>query len=161
MAAGDTFGVVQEVETVIVGAGPAGLSVAACLERAGRGFELVERAETVGSAWRSHYDRLHLHTDKGHSNPPFHPFPRDDPKYPSREQVVAYLERYATAMGLTPRLGETVTDARRAGERWDVTTSRTVYRAANVVIATGYAQVPEIPVISRSIERGLLDVSPA
>ncbi|HET9991855.1 MAG TPA: NAD(P)/FAD-dependent oxidoreductase [Kofleriaceae bacterium] len=133
-----------ETETVIVGAGPAGLSVATCLARAGRSFELVERAETVGSAWRNHYERLHLHTDKGHSELPFQPFPRGTAKYPSREEVVAYLEAYATT--LAPHLGETVTAARRT-ELWDVTTSRTSYRANNLVVATGYTQVPELPAI--------------
>jgi thioredoxin reductase len=134
-------------ETVIVGAGPAGLSVAACLARAGRAFEIVERADTVGSAWRNHYDRLHLHTDKGHSELPFQPYPRDYPKYIAREQFVAYLESYANAMRVAPHLGETVTAAQRTGDHWDVTTSRTSYRATNLVIATGYTQVPEIPAI--------------
>lgn len=139
---------VIETETVIVGAGPAGLSVAACLARAGRRFELIERAEAVGSAWRSHYERLHLHTDKTHSELPFHPYPRDYPKYPSRDQLVEYLESYAAAMKLAPRLGETVTKAQRGREHWDVTTSRATYRAANLVVATGNAQVPELPEIA-------------
>lgn len=133
-----------ETETVIVGAGPAGLSVATCLARAGRRFELVERAGTVGSAWRSHYERLHLHTDKGHSGLPFQPFPRGAAKYPSRAEVVAYLEAYAAS--LSPHLGETVTAARRT-EHWEVTSSRTSYRAENLVVATGYTQVPAIPTI--------------
>jgi indole-3-pyruvate monooxygenase len=134
------------VETVIIGAGPAGLSVATCLARAGRTFELVERAETVGSAWRNHYERLHLHTDKGHSGLPFQSFPREASKYPSREEVVAYLESYAKH--LAPHLGETVTSARRIDDQWEVVTSRTTYRAPNLVVATGYTQVPELPSIA-------------
>jgi len=136
---------VVESETVIVGAGPAGLSVATCLARTGRRFELIERADTVGSAWRNHYDRLHLHTDKAHSELPFQPFQRGTEKYPSREEVVAYLESYAAA--LAPHLGEMVTAARRIDDHWDITTSRTAYRATNLVIATGYTQVPELPTI--------------
>ena len=133
------------IETVIIGAGPAGLSVAACLARAGRSFEIIDRADSVGSAWRGHYDRLHLHTDKRHSELPYHPFPRDYPKYPSRDELIAYLEAYAAATALAPRLGETVTHARHA-DGWEVTTSRGSYRARNLVVATGYTQVPELPV---------------
>jgi indole-3-pyruvate monooxygenase len=136
---------VIDTATVIIGAGPAGLSVAGCLRRAGLPFELVERADSVGAAWRGHYDRLHLHTDKSHSELPHHPYPRDYPKYPARDQVVAYLESYPAALGFTPRLGETVERATREGDAWEITTSREAYRARHVIVATGYTQVPEVP----------------
>lgn len=132
-------------ETFIVGAGPAGLSVAACLRKASRSFEIVDRADAVGSAWRAHYDRLHLHTDKKSSELPFHRFPREYPKYPSREQVVTYLESYAKELAIAPHLGETVTRAERDGDGWRATTSRATYRAKNLVVATGYTCVPQLP----------------
>ena len=81
-----------ETDTVIIGASAAGLATAACLQREKVPFVLLEQSSQVGSAWRRHYDRLHLHTPKGLSALPYARFSRAAPKYPSREQVIAYLE---------------------------------------------------------------------
>jgi hypothetical protein len=61
---------------VIVGAGPGGLAVAAALGSAGVPATIVERATSVGSSWRGHYDRLHLHTARFLSGLPGMPIPR-------------------------------------------------------------------------------------
>ena len=133
------------METVIVGAGPAGLAVGACLKRAGHEVTIVEKRDTVGSSWRNHYERLHLHTTRGGSALPFRPLPRSWPRYPSRAQVVEYLDDYARAFELTPRLGEAVTRARRDGDGWQVETARGQYAAKNLVIASGYNAAPYRP----------------
>jgi indole-3-pyruvate monooxygenase len=57
-----------QTEVVVTGAGPAGLAVGDCLRRAGVPFVLLERADVTASAWRRHYDRLHLHTAKRYSS---------------------------------------------------------------------------------------------
>ena len=81
-----------ERDVLIVGAGPAGLACAAELGDRGIASVVLEQAGHVAAAWRKYYDRLHLHTDKGHSGLPGLPMPKDYPKYPSRDQVVEYLE---------------------------------------------------------------------
>ena len=98
-------------DTIIIGAGPAGLAVAACLKRAAVPALILEQSDKVGATWHRHYDRLHLHTDKAHSALPFVPFPRDYPRYPSRLQVIAYLEAYARAFQLEIRFGQEVVAA--------------------------------------------------
>jgi cation diffusion facilitator CzcD-associated flavoprotein CzcO len=60
-----------ETDTIIIGAGPAGLAVGAVLRRAGLPFVMLERAECVGASWHHHYDRLRLHTPKSHSALPY------------------------------------------------------------------------------------------
>ena len=134
-----------ESEVVVVGAGPAGLAVGACLRRAGVPFLLLEKEEQVGATWRRHYDRLYLHTDRGHSSLPFLPFPRSYPRYASRQQVVDYLDAYARAFDLAPRFGEGVVAARRAARGWEVETGAGRYRARAVVLATGFCSEPVRP----------------
>jgi indole-3-pyruvate monooxygenase len=130
---------------LIIGAGPAGLAVGACLKRSGIASIVLERSDDVGSSWRHHYERLHLHTDRRNSALPFIPFPPETPRYASRDQVVAYLERYAARVGLDIRFGQTVTDARRVGNRWHVTTEAAEFESSSLVVATGNARVPFIP----------------
>ena len=132
-------------ETVIVGAGPAGLAVGACLRRAGHEITILEKHDAVGWSWRNHYERLHLHTTRGGSALPYRSLPRAWPRYPSRAQVVEYLEDYARAFELTPRFDEAVTRARREGDGWRIETSRGEHRAANLVIASGYNAAPYRP----------------
>jgi cation diffusion facilitator CzcD-associated flavoprotein CzcO len=136
---------VAEQGTIIVGGGPAGLAVGACLRRAGIPGLILEQSDRVGAVWRRHYDRLHLHTAKAFSALPFMPFPRSSPRYPSRAQVIGYLEAYARQFQLEPRFGQTVMAARRTRNVWDVRTQDASYRALNLVIATGYSREPNLP----------------
>jgi cation diffusion facilitator CzcD-associated flavoprotein CzcO len=131
--------------TIVVGAGPAGLAVAACLKQAGISPLILEQAGKVGAAWHSHYDRLHLHTAKAFSTLPFMPFPRDYPRYPSRSQLIAYLEAYARHFQLEPKLGQQVISARHVNGFWQVETQDSRYQASNLVIATGYNRQPYLP----------------
>ena len=132
-------------ETVVVGAGPAGLAVAACLSARSVPHVLLEQTQLVGSSWHHHYRRLHLHTARAHSSLPLLPMPRDYPVYPSRAQVVSYLEDYAKHFKLAPRLGVAVRRIEPDGEGWKVSTDTQTLPARNVVITTGYNQAPVIP----------------
>jgi thioredoxin reductase len=131
---------------VIVGAGPAGLAVAACLHQAGIPYLILEQSDCIGSTWRQHYDRLHLHTSKSISSLPFVPFPKDCPRYPSRLQVIEYLEAYARRFQIAPKFGQRVVAANFLDKKWEVQTQDSHYRAANLVIASGYNRVPNQPV---------------
>src|SRR6185312_15470952 len=89
-------------DAIIIGAGPAGLACAATMRAVGLNVAVLEKAATVGSAWRRHYDRLHLHTDRKHSGLPGLPMPRAFPTYPSRVQLIEYLEAYAAHFDIRP-----------------------------------------------------------
>jgi len=134
-----------DTNVVIVGAGPAGLAVGACLKRVGVDFVILEKANEVAPAWRRHYRRLHLHTVKSFSSLPFVRFPRDDPRYVPREKVVAYLDAYAKRFGLKPRFGVTVKSVRRDGEKFLVETDAGPIGARKVVVATGNNAEPIQP----------------
>jgi indole-3-pyruvate monooxygenase len=132
-------------QAIIVGAGPAGLAVAACLERRGAPYVVLERSPRAAASWRRHYDRLHLHTHKRNSSLPHAPWPRSAPAYPARDDVVAYLEAYAAALAAPPRLAEPVERAVRQGDGWQVQTARSRYLAPHLVVATGLNDVPRRP----------------
>lgn len=132
-------------DTVIVGAGPSGLAVAACLKRLGRPYLLLEREPSLASTWRRHYDRLHLHTAKQYSSLPHHPMPASYPTYPSRAQVVAYLDDYAKALELDVRTGVHVTAATHARDHWRLESPGPTYLARHLVVATGYNAAPVVP----------------
>jgi cation diffusion facilitator CzcD-associated flavoprotein CzcO len=138
--------VLSAANVVVIGAGPAGLAVAASLVRTGERVIVLEKANSVGSAWRAHYERLHLHTVKEHSALPHLPFPRDYPKYVPRAKVVEYLTAYAAHFGIAPCFGEEVIQVRKNPEGW-ITGSRSGLecRSAFIVVATGANQVPNVP----------------
>ena len=104
---------------VIVGAGPAGLAVAATLGRNGVPYSLLERAPSVGAAWRARYDGLRLHTIRWLSGLPGARIPRRYGPWVSRDGMIAYLEEYARGFQVRPELGVEVTriDRGRAGCR--------------------------------------------
>ena len=139
----------EEEDVLVIGAGPAGLAASACLREQGLPHAVLEREATVGSAWRRHYDRLHLHTSKAYSGLPMAPWPRSAPRYPSREQMVEYLQAYAAAHQIEPRLGTTVHRVKRddGDERFTVETSAGVMRPRFVVMATSYNGVPNLPAL--------------
>jgi cation diffusion facilitator CzcD-associated flavoprotein CzcO len=136
---------VESVDTVIIGAGPAGLAVSACLRARGAPFVVLEQADAVGSTWRRHYERLHLHTIKQLSALPRLPWPAEVALYPSRRDVVAYLDAYARRFQIEPRFGQTVTRAWPEAGGWVVRATAGELRCRALVIASGYNRVAKVP----------------
>ncbi len=135
----------QTPDAIIVGAGPAGLACAVTMRQAGFSPAVIEKADTVGSAWRRHYDRLHLHTDRRHSGLPDMAMPASYPAYPSRAQMVDYLESYAARFDIRPIFGATVSRIGRDGAQWRAQTTQGPFSAPVVVVATGMAETPWRP----------------
>lgn len=94
---------------VIVGAGPSGLAVGACLKERGVPFVILERSSSIASLWRNWtYDRLKLHLPKQFCCLPRLPFPDHFPEYPSKNQFLDYLDSYVRHFQLNPQFNETV-----------------------------------------------------
>ena len=133
---------------VVIGAGPAGLAASACLGQLGIQACVLERSDSVGASWRSHYRRLHLHTVKELSALPGLPFPAQAPRYVQREQVVRYLEDYAVHFGIQPLFGVAVRriEPLAAGTGWAVTCEDGQrIEAPHVVVASGANARPRRP----------------
>ena len=133
-------------DVLIIGAGPAGLAAAGSLAQQGMRAQVIEAAGDVGSSWRSHYDRLHLHTVKAYSAMPGMRFAPTTPRYPSRQQMVDYLEAYARRFDIRPHFGQQAVRIRGNTAGWQVDTAGgNVYLARCLVMATGANRVPRMP----------------
>jgi cation diffusion facilitator CzcD-associated flavoprotein CzcO len=115
------------------------------MRAAGLGATVLEKADGVGSAWRRHYDRLHLHTHRRHSCLPGMAMPETCPAYPSRAQMVDYLEGYAARFDVRPAFNTTVSNVRRDGGQWRAETANGQISAPVMVVATGIADAPYRP----------------
>jgi putative flavoprotein involved in K+ transport len=128
----------------VIGAGPAGLASAAMLQRCGERVVVLERDE-VGAAWKTRYDRLHLHTVRWLSCLPGYRIPRAYGKWPSRDHVIEYLRRYAERNTLDVRTGVVVERLDRGATGWTIATSDGALEAERVVVAAGHNNVPFVP----------------
>lgn len=134
----------ESVETVVVGAGQAGLSVSHCLKELGHEHAVLERGE-VGETWRrERWDSFQLNTPARWLQLPGHEYDGDEPdSFLDRDEAVAYLEKYAAAIGGTVRTGVGVTSLRRGEDgRFRLDTSDGAYTSANVVVASGSFRRP-------------------
>jgi cation diffusion facilitator CzcD-associated flavoprotein CzcO len=137
----------EQTDVTVIGAGPAGLAVGACLRRAGLNFIILERDQKVASSWHRHYERLHLHTVKHLSCLPYVPFPAAYPRYVPRHLVIEYLDRYAAKFDLKPRLGDAARSVCRDGNDWRIEGTSSSISAPYVVVASGFNAEPAIPSI--------------
>jgi cation diffusion facilitator CzcD-associated flavoprotein CzcO len=96
---------VEATEVAVIAAGPAGLAVAARLQRRQIDFIILEKEHQVGSSWRKRYDWRRLHTIKSRSSRPFRSFDGNCPRYVRKSFVVRYLVDYAT-FNVAPYFGE-------------------------------------------------------
>src|SRR6185295_7664054 len=131
---------IQECAVVVVGAGPAGLATSRELAARQIDHVVLERGAMLGHTWATLYDSLVLHTGKHLSALPGMAFPRSTPLFPSREQFLEYLGRYAKEFRLPVQTDADVTTVVRAGGAgWMVHTRDASVRARALVIATGIA----------------------
>lgn len=129
----------------VVGAGPAGLATAAALRAKGVAAVVLERNDDVGSSWRGHYDRLHLHTVRWLSGLPGMAIPRAEGDWVSRDGVIRYLEAYTAHHGIDVRTGVTVERVERNAQGWVLRSPQGDVHADAVVVATGYNHTPMMP----------------
>ena len=130
---------------VIIGAGPAGLAVAATLRQSAVPFVLLERSDSVGAAWHGRYDSLHLHTIRWLSGLPLVSIPRRYGRWLARDELIEYLESYADRFEIRPAFGVEATRIDRNTSGWQVHTTSGTWSGSAVVVATGDTRLPYLP----------------
>ena len=136
----------ERIEVVIVGAGQAGLAVSRELTEAGVAHVVLER-DRVGQAWRGRWDSFCLVTPNWFLQLPGYPYEGDDPDaFMLRDEVVAYLERYAAGFEAPVREGIEVTALSSGPDGgFLLETSAGEIMAGTVVLSTGAYQRPHRP----------------
>jgi len=137
---------IDDVEVAVIGAGQAGLTMGYFLRGQGRRFVILDRAGEVASAWRERWESLTLFTPRRYSALPGLPFPGDPDGYPTREEVIVYLERHAETFELPIELNGEVKRLERGDDgRLRLELDRRTITADQVLVATGPFQTPYVP----------------
>ena len=148
-----------DIETVIIGAGQAGLATGHHLKGRGRPFVILDASSRIGDNWRQQWDTLKLYSPAQYDGLPGMPFPAKKWTFPGKDQVGDYLEAYARHFELPVRLETRVQTVERQGEQYVVTTDSGRYRCDNVVVATGtFGRTPRVPSVAGQLDPSLLQL---
>ena len=145
----------RDPAVLVVGAGQAGLSIAARLGQLGIDTLVVDREARVGDNWRNRYHALVLHNQVHVNHLPYMPFPPNWPAYIPKDKVAGWFEAYAEAMELNVWTGTEFAggDYDDAAGCWTVSLRRADgatrrMRPRHVVMATGVSGIPNRPDIA-------------
>src|SRR6266513_2407877 len=122
-------------DVAVVGAGQAGLAIGHALAEQKKRFVILEAADSVGSAWRDRWDSLVLFTPRRYDALPGLAFPGDPNGYPTRDEVIEYLERYAATFELPIELDAAVQSLTRDDGTFVIALDDGPIRAEQVVVA--------------------------
>jgi putative flavoprotein involved in K+ transport len=152
----------ENIDTIVVGGGQAGLAISQSLSRRGREHVIIERSR-VAERWRSErWDSLAFQFPNWSLTLPGYAYRTNEPDgFAHRDHVVQFLEEYAVHIRAPLRLGVTATalcEASDNGYRFALQTDCGRWKARNVVLATGPFQRPSMPVCSASLPGGIVQI---
>ena len=133
----------KQTNTLIIGASISGLACASSLRKQNIDYLIIEKQKQVATSWRNHYERLHLHTSKRFSNLPYKKFKNSVPRYPSRQQVVDYLEDYQKIFDINPDYNTEALSIKKEADYWITQTSNGTFESRHVIMATGAYSKPK------------------
>ena len=106
----------ERFDTIIIGAGQAGLATGHHLARHDRTFVILEAHDRVGDIWRDRFDSLKLYSPARYDGLPGWAVPPPGTTYPRKDQLADYLEAYAGRFELPIVTGGSVDGVRRHGD---------------------------------------------
>jgi putative flavoprotein involved in K+ transport len=137
----------RSIDTVVIGAGHAGLMMSWHLQRAGRDHVVLERRDTLGGGWQDRWDDFRLVSPSWMSAFPGYPYEGDEPDgYLPRDAIVERVARYAEVFDAPVTPSTEVTRLGTGGpRRFRLETTRGPIDADAVIMATGAFHRPKIP----------------
>jgi putative flavoprotein involved in K+ transport len=153
--------VIERIETVIVGGGQAGLATSYYLTRHGREHVVLEQAASPANVWREgRWDTFTLVTPNWGLRMPGAEYDGPDRDgFMPRDDVVTYFERYVERFAIPVRCNTRVVSVEPMdGAGYRIQTEEHVMHANNVVMATGYEQMPKIPPFAADISPDVMQL---
>jgi putative flavoprotein involved in K+ transport len=145
----------ERVDTLIIGAGQAGLSAGYHLARRGMKFVILDADERVGDHWRQQYDSLRLYSPAKFDGLPGMRFPASSWHFPTGREMGDYLEAYAAKFDLPVVSGTRVDRVQPADDPdggYVVTAGHRRYEAKQVVVASGAFNRPHVPEFASQLD---------
>jgi putative flavoprotein involved in K+ transport len=151
----------RRINTVIIGGGQAGLALSRCLSDRSIDHVVLERGR-VAERWRSErWESLRLLTPNWQSRLPGWNYQGPDPDgFMTMPEVINYLEGYARSFGAPVEEETTALRVEGDGTGYRVTTNRGLWSSANLVIATGYCDLPLVPEMAAKLPADILQLVP-
>ena len=139
----------RSIDTVVIGAGQAGLLMSWHLQQGGREHVVLDRRETLGGGWQDRWDAFRLVGPNWTTDLPGYAYDGGDPDgFMTRDEVAARMRRYADVIG-APVLRATevvrLSADGAAGRRFHLETTQGPIDADDVIVATGAFHVPKLP----------------
>ena len=146
----------HRVETLVVGAGQAGLAVSRCLAEQGADHVVIEQGR-IAERWRTaRWGSLRLITPNWMSRLPGWSYRGPDPDgYMSAPELVGHLEDYAGSFAAPVHENTTVELVEASGSGLRVMTGNRTWLASNVIVATGTENRPYVPPFASAIDAGV------
>jgi len=140
-------------DTIVIGAGQAGLATGYYLKKYGEDFIIIDEADRIGNSWRKRWDNLSLFTPAQFNGLPGLAFPAKKNYCPTKEEVAYYLERYANKFELPIKLNTKVLATSKVNSGYKIETSSGTLLCKRVVVASGYYAKPRIPEFANRLDK--------
>ena len=148
----------ERIQTVVIGAGQAGLSVGYHLARRGLSFVILDANARVGDNWRKRWDSLRLFTPARYDGLAGMAFPGSPTAFPTKNEMADFLEAYATRFKLPIRSGVKVERLSRHGRGYLVSAGNQTIEADHVVVAMSNYQSPRVPPFSKDLDPAIRQI---
>ena len=149
----------EQLDTIVIGGGQAGLSVGYYLKKLGRPFVILDANERIGGSWRTRtWDSLRLFTPARYDGLPGWPFPAPGWSFPTARETADYLEAYAERFDLPVRTGDEGRSPDKDDDRYVVESGERRFEADNVVVATGFYGNPSVPEFASELDPGIVQM---